>query len=174
MAANDTDERCICIYRVPSGTWKPAKSGDLNIICPGLEIAWNLSPKVRKPEQNKKTLAENLDKTWNVKIYNISILYRDNFFQVFYSCDFRTHLASAFWCKNCLQYNLENGFFDLDKPGDNLEFLGKKNGNPDITLKVFPRTVNTTNRHYCTYQLRYLSLETNILINCVFILGIKK
>ncbi len=32
--------------RVPSGTWKPGKPGDLNLICPGLEIAWNLSPKV--------------------------------------------------------------------------------------------------------------------------------
>ncbi len=40
--------------RVPSGTWKPGKPGDLNIICPGLEIAWNLSQKVRKPGQNKK------------------------------------------------------------------------------------------------------------------------
>ncbi len=47
-----TDSHCdsVC-YRVPSGTWK---SGDLNITCPGLEIAWNLSQKVRKPGQNKK------------------------------------------------------------------------------------------------------------------------
>ncbi len=29
--------------RVPSGTWKPGKHGDLNIFCPGLEIAGNLS-----------------------------------------------------------------------------------------------------------------------------------
>ncbi len=38
-------------YRVPSGTWKP---GDFNFICPGPEMAWNLSQKVKKPEQNKK------------------------------------------------------------------------------------------------------------------------
>ncbi len=42
--------------------------------CPGLEIDWNLSQKVRKAGKKKK-IAENLDKTWNVKIYNISILY---------------------------------------------------------------------------------------------------
>ncbi len=40
--------------RVSSETWKPEKPGDLNIIYPGLEIAWNLSQKVRKPRQNKK------------------------------------------------------------------------------------------------------------------------
>ncbi len=32
---------------------EPGKPADLNIICPGLEIAWNLSQKVRKPGQNK-------------------------------------------------------------------------------------------------------------------------
>ncbi len=36
------------------GSWKPGKHGDLNFICPGSEIAWNLSKKVRKPGQNKK------------------------------------------------------------------------------------------------------------------------
>ncbi len=41
-------------FRVPSGTWKPGKPGDLNIICPGPEMAWNLSQKVRKHGQNKK------------------------------------------------------------------------------------------------------------------------
>ncbi len=30
------------------------KPGDLNFICPGPDIAWNLSQKVRKPGQNKK------------------------------------------------------------------------------------------------------------------------
>ncbi len=33
---------------------EPGKPGDLNFICPGPEIAWNLSQKVRKPGQNKK------------------------------------------------------------------------------------------------------------------------
>ncbi len=40
-----------CKIRVPSRTWK---ARDLNFICPGPEIAWNLPPKVRKPGQNKK------------------------------------------------------------------------------------------------------------------------
>ncbi len=39
---------------IQGSQWKSGKPGDLNIICPGLEIAWNLSPKVRKPWQNKK------------------------------------------------------------------------------------------------------------------------
>ncbi len=42
------------LIRVPSGTQKPGKPGDLNIICPGLEIAWNLFQKVRKLGHNKK------------------------------------------------------------------------------------------------------------------------
>ncbi len=33
---------------------EPGKPGDLNFICPGPEIAWNLIQKVRKPGQNKK------------------------------------------------------------------------------------------------------------------------
>ncbi len=32
---------------------EPGKPGDLNFICPGPEIAWNLSQNVRKPGQNK-------------------------------------------------------------------------------------------------------------------------
>ncbi len=40
--------------QVPSGTWKPGKPGDLIFFCPGPEISWNLSQKVRKPGQNKK------------------------------------------------------------------------------------------------------------------------
>ncbi len=76
--------------RIPRRTWKPVKPGDLNFICPGPEIAWNLFQKVRKPGQNKT-----LDKTWNVKIYNISILCWDNFFQVLYPCNFRMPLAYA-------------------------------------------------------------------------------
>ncbi len=41
-------------YRVLSRIWKPGKPGDMNFICPGPEMAWNLSQKVRKPRQNKK------------------------------------------------------------------------------------------------------------------------
>ncbi len=33
---------------------EPGKPGDLNFICPGLEVAWNLSQKVKRPGQNKK------------------------------------------------------------------------------------------------------------------------
>ncbi len=70
-----------------------------------------------------------MDKTWNIKIYNILILYWDNVFQVLYSCDFRTPLTSAFWCKNYSQYNLENGFFDLDKTWrETWNVLAKKQG----------------------------------------------
>ncbi len=39
------------LLRVPSGSWKP---GDLNSICPGLEIVWNLPKKYEQPGQNKK------------------------------------------------------------------------------------------------------------------------
>ncbi len=53
---------------------EPGKPGDLNFICPGPEIAWNLIQNVRKPGQNKK-LSENLDETWNFKICKSSILY---------------------------------------------------------------------------------------------------
>ncbi len=45
---------CVHIHRVPSGTWKPGKPGDLNLICLGPDMAWNLSPKVGKPGQSKK------------------------------------------------------------------------------------------------------------------------
>ncbi len=48
------------------------RPGDLNSVCPAPEIAWNLPQKVEKPGQ-KRNLAENMDKVWNVKIYNISL-----------------------------------------------------------------------------------------------------
>ncbi len=64
---------------------------------------------------DKIYLAENMVKMLTVKIYNISILYWDKFFQVLYASDFWVSLASAFWCQNCLHYNLENGIFDLEK-----------------------------------------------------------
>ncbi len=54
FSCDDNHLILLCVlyfFRVPSGTWK---LGDLNIICPGLEIAWNLCQKVRKPGQNKK------------------------------------------------------------------------------------------------------------------------
>ncbi len=40
--------------RILSRTWKPRKPGDLNLIYPGPDIAWNLPHKVRKPGQSKK------------------------------------------------------------------------------------------------------------------------
>ncbi len=86
------------------------------------------------PENLDKTrhLAESMDKTWNVKICNISILYWNNVFHVLYSCDFRMHLVSAFWCQNCLHCYLHNGLFWT---GQNLKiiwnFIAKKPGNPD-------------------------------------------
>ncbi len=61
-----------------------------------------------------RNLADNMDKTWNFKIYKISILYRDKFFKVLYSYNFRMPLASSFLCQNCLHYNLENGLVDLE------------------------------------------------------------
>ncbi len=60
---------------VPSRTWKPGKPGVLNFSCSGPEIAWNVPQNMQKRAQNCFFLAENMDKTWNVKIYNISILY---------------------------------------------------------------------------------------------------
>ncbi len=45
-------EDFIYLYRVPSGTWKPGKPGDLTFICLDPEIAWNLIQKVTKPGQN--------------------------------------------------------------------------------------------------------------------------
>ncbi len=109
----DSQQWFVC--RVPSGTWKRGKPGDFNIICPGLEIAWNLSPK----NQKTWTKQEILQKTWikpGMLRYTTFQYYIENFFfQVLYFCDFREPLVSAFWCKNYLQYNLENGFFDLDK-----------------------------------------------------------
>ncbi len=94
-------------FRVLSTTWKP---GDMNFICTSPEIALNLFQKVRKPGQNKK-FCRNMDKTWNVKIYNISILY----WKFLYSYNFRSPFASAFGSQNYLHYNLENYLFDLDK-----------------------------------------------------------
>ncbi len=44
---------CNVRHGIPSRTWKPGKPGDLNCICPGPEMAWNLSQNVRKPGQNK-------------------------------------------------------------------------------------------------------------------------
>ncbi len=69
--------------------------GDLNFICPGPVIAWHLCQNVRKPGQKRK-IVENRDKTWNVKIYNISILYWDNFFHILCWCKFKMPLVSAF------------------------------------------------------------------------------
>ncbi len=114
--------RCVkCYGPVTAGfPAEPGRPGDLNIICPVLEIAWNLSPKVRKPGQNKKLSRKPglLRYTFQYYIETISSKF----------CDFRTRLASAFWCKNSLQYNLENGFFDLDKTWN---LLAKKTGNPE-------------------------------------------
>ncbi len=47
--------------------------------------------------------------------YTIFQYYIETIFSKFFYCEFRTPLASAFWGKNCSQFNLENGFFDLDK-----------------------------------------------------------
>ncbi len=83
--------------RVPSGTWKTWRfEFYLSRSRNSLEFVW----KVRKPRQNKKFCKKNMNKTWNVKIYNISILYLGNLFQVLYSCNFRMSLVSAFWCQN--------------------------------------------------------------------------
>ncbi len=69
--------------------------------------------------QNSSTKQEIYQKTWikpGMLRYTTFQYYIETiFFQVMYSCDFSIPLASPFWCKNCLQYNLENGFFDLDK-----------------------------------------------------------
>ncbi len=105
------DNRIMIIHRFPSGIWKP---GDLNFVCPAPEIAWNLSQNMRKPGENKKLSRKTIKPGMLLKIY-ISILYWDKFFQDLYSCDFRMPLVSAFWCQNCLHYNLENDPFDLDK-----------------------------------------------------------
>ncbi len=62
---------CIQYVRDPSATWKPGKSGDMNFICPGPEIAWNLPKTVIKQEIEQKTWI----KPGLLKINNISILY---------------------------------------------------------------------------------------------------
>ncbi len=74
-----------------------------------------ICPKTWENLDRTRNLAKNLDKTWNVKIYKISILYWNNFSHVLYSSEFWTSLVSAFWCQNCPHYNLENDLFDLDK-----------------------------------------------------------
>ncbi len=103
------------ILRVPSTTWKTWRyelylSRSRN----SLEISQNSNKTCTKQEIEQKTWI----KPGLLKIHNISILYWDNFVEILCSCDFRTPLASTFWCRNCLQYNLENGFY---LPGQNLE-----------------------------------------------------
>ncbi len=115
-----SQKRCLNNFIVVVFTGFPAEPGNLET----REI-WIISVQVwkwpgiypKKWENLDKTrnFAENLDKTWNVKIYKISILSWDEFFHFLYSCKFRTSLVSAFWCQNCPHYNLENDLFDLDK-----------------------------------------------------------
>ncbi len=55
IATNNGVEQQTCTTHTLTGF--PAeygKPGDLNFICPGTEIAWNLSQNVRKPGQNSK------------------------------------------------------------------------------------------------------------------------
>ncbi len=54
-----------------------------------------------------------MDKTWNVKIYNISIetIFSRFCTPVILECLWRLPLGA----KHCSQYNLESGFFDLNK-----------------------------------------------------------
>ncbi len=106
-------------FRVPIETGKP---GDLNFILSRSRNGLEFVPKSEKYQDKTRNLAENLDKTWNVNIYKISILYCHNFFYVLYSCEFRMSFVSAFWCQNCPHYNLENNLLTWRKPGANLEF----------------------------------------------------
>ncbi len=90
-------------------SWLPAEPRYLE----NLEI-WILSVQVQKEpgicikkweNQDKTwTLAENMDKTCTVQIYNILILYWEFLFQYLYFCNFKTPLVSAFWWHNCPHY----------------------------------------------------------------------
>ncbi len=50
----------------------------------------------------------------NVEIYKISIIIFKFFFQILDCYKFWMPLVSAFWCQNCLHYNLENDLLDLE------------------------------------------------------------
>ncbi len=125
-------------HRVPIGTWTHGKPGDLNFPEIWKVQKWSgICPKKWENLDKTRNLAENQDKTWNIKIYKISILYWDNVFHVLYSCEFRTSLVSAIWRQNCPHYNLENDLLDMDKT---LRYPGilwlKQTGNPDF-IKMF-------------------------------------
>ncbi len=76
-----------------------------------------------------------------VNIYNGAFLSIKDlfFFQVLYSCDFRTPLVSAFWWRNCPHYNLENGLLDLEITGN---FMAKKTRNPACHVMLLLFTVH--------------------------------
>ncbi len=79
-------------------------------------------PKKWENLDKTRNLAENLNKTWNAKIYKISILYVRNLFSTCCTPANCEHL----WClpvsaKICSHYNVENDFLTWTKPGDNLE-----------------------------------------------------
>ncbi len=109
---------------VPAISGFPAEPGNLEILILSVQVQkWpGICPQKRENLDKTGNLAENLDKTWNVKIYKISILYWDNFFRVLYSCDFRTSLVSAFWCQIVHTITWRMTFLTWTKPGDNLEF----------------------------------------------------
>ncbi len=83
-----------------------------NFICPGPEIAWNLSQKVRKSGQNKKFsrkpgLKSGMLRYAKLQNYIETILF--TFCTANLEC-----LWSAFWYQTCLHYNLENDLFGLE------------------------------------------------------------
>ncbi len=77
---------------------------------------------IQKHENLNKTrnLAENLDKTWNVKMYSISILYWDIFLC---SCNFRMLLGVCLLVPILCSLKPEEWPF---WPGQILEFYGQK------------------------------------------------
>ncbi len=116
---------CTNFYIVKSGF--PAKPWNLeNLEIRILSVQVQKYPGIcsKKWENLDKTpnLAENMDKTLNVKIY-ISILYWCNFFQVLCSCYFR---MTPFGAKSVHTITWKMTFLTLTNPGDNLEYYELK------------------------------------------------
>ncbi len=108
----------IIAFRIPSGTWKPGKAGDFNFICPGQEMAWNLSQKVRKPGQNKK-----FSRKPGMLRYKKFQYYIETIFSMFCSRANLEHLwCLPFGAKILHTITWRMTFLTWTKPRDNLEF----------------------------------------------------
>ncbi len=99
------------MIKVPSRTWIPGKLGDLNFICPGPEIDWNLPPKVRKPGQSQKYNRKPVMLRYTTYQYYVDTIDSEFCVPMILQCLSHLHFGAKIVCTKIWRM----AHFDLDK-----------------------------------------------------------